>query len=147
MPKSYRSSVERRFESEEERETRREAVIRKAEEEAYTGFDKLVEQKKENLDRLYKVVQEHPDWTRSELAKHLRISIRTVYRYGQELRKMYGAGGMKTSLSEQIQQKKKRIAKLVKLLKTHPEYSRRRLCEELKVSQKTLYSYLGEIEG
>lgn len=143
---SYRSGTERRFESEEEKEIRRSAIVRRAEEELYTGFDKLVEQKEENLVKLRKMIQEHPNWTRLELAKALGTSVRTVYRYGQDLRKVYGSQGMNAPLNEQIQQKAKRIAGLRGLLKKHPEYSRRRLCEELKISWRTLYSYLEEIE-
>lgn len=134
----------REFESLEEAEARRERVIEEAEE--LTGFDVLLRDKKANLDKMFRLIQQHPEMSRQELADALGVSIRTLYRYGAELRKVYKKAVLKTSLDEQIKAKKLRIVKLRKLIREHPEYSRQRLCKELKVSWRTLYSYLAELE-
>ena len=110
-----------------------------------TGFDKLLTDKKENLEQLYELVRKHPEMTRREMATALGVSVRTIYRYGTELRKIYKKSVLKTSLDEQIQAKKGRVVKLRKLVRTHPEYSRQRLREELGVSWRTLYVYLKEL--
>ena len=129
------------FESESERERRREAII--AEAARPTGFDVLMAEKKKNMTRLRKLLKEDPSLSRSEIAGKLGLSMRTVYRYLGEIRKH--DPNATTEVDAAVLAKRRRIERLRVLLKKDPTTSVTFLASLLGVSRRTLYSYLDEI--
>jgi len=135
-----------KYETREQAEERREQLILKAEREASTGYDILLENKKRYLNKLFDILKADPNLSRQQMADALKVSKRSVYRYLAELRRRYKKGIVVTSADIQMREKQERLKHLKRLLRVHPEYSREKLCHEIGVSKKTLYKYFNELE-
>jgi len=108
-----------------------------------TGFDKLLEKKYGDVQRVYDLMQKNSKITRVEIAEKLGISLRTVTRHLSDLRKVYK---IETELDRIKRAHRERVHKLRKLVITHPEYSRERLAKELGVTLRTLKRYFKKLE-
>jgi DNA-binding transcriptional regulator LsrR (DeoR family) len=146
MPEKYVSTVVKKPTRKLESDSNTGRVhyeLTETEEDYKTGFDKLLEEKEANLKKLSQMVR-NPEFTRQMASQELGVDLRTVTRYLSELR---GRGvSFETVADAQMDEKNKRVTKLVKLIKVHPEYTRERLAAEIGVSSRTLYKYLDGLE-
>lgn len=113
--------------------------------ERVTGFDVLLRKKHEDLEKVRKLVLEDRSLTRNEIARRVGISVRTVSRHLVYLRSVYTKGVVRTGAEIQVEEKKKRLRKLRRLVYEHPEWEREKLASELGVSQRTLTLYFREL--
>lgn len=107
-----------------------------------TGFEKLLVTKEEHLRQIVSLVKKNPNITRAELAQAVGISLRTVTRHLQDLRKIKA---VPEYVSFDTKAHTAKFAKFKKLLETRPEMSRKQLCLEVGISRKTMYRYLAEL--
>lgn len=105
-----------------------------------TGYDVLVQAKKDNIMKLIELVHDYPHITRVEIAKKLGISLRTTSRYLSVIRKI-----LKTYVPVSDLQKRQmnfRVEKAKTILKRQPSISISDLAVKLDVSPHTVYKYL-----
>jgi len=114
------------------------------EEEWENGFDKLLRIKEEHLAFLAKYFVGNPKATREEASKKLGVSLRTVTRYLQELRKRV-EGDVITQADRQMAEKDQRVEKLKQLIKVHPDWTREKYRKAIGVSYRTLLQYFAEL--
>lgn len=105
-----------------------------------TGYDVLVQAKKDNIMKLIELVHDHPYITRVEIAKKLGISLRTTSRYLSIIRKILKRYVPVSDL--QKRQMNFRVEKAKKILKRQPSISISELATKLDVSPHTVYKYL-----
>lgn len=108
-----------------------------------TGFDELLKAREDNIKKVQQFIFKHPDVTRAQLSEVVGVSKRTISRYLSELRKGYK---IRDISKDQLRDKKARVVKLKKLIRSHPEYSKVELAQQLRVCKRTLAKYFAELE-
>lgn len=112
-----------------------------------TGFEVLVQKKKDNLLKLYYYLDKHPNATNLEMQQELGVSSRTVSRYLTALRKWLKGKFKQVFVSQaekQIQERERRVRRMETILKRHPDISNVELAKKLGISLRTLHGYRGE---
>lgn len=104
-----------------------------------TGYDVLLEAKRDNITKLVELVRGNPNITRSEISKKLGISMRTASRYLSVVRKVITNYVPMTDV--QIQKRESRMEKMKQILKKNSNISISDLASKLNVSQHTVYKY------
>lgn len=141
MPKYVPSVRKETVTTREQQESREERLMREAAEP--TGYDILLADKEKGLKAMRKLFKDEPNLTRKQLSARLGLSMRTVYRYMRIIRE--GKNIRTTVVDDLVAEKARRVAKMRRMMKDHPEYTRTQIAEKIGVSRKTLYSYLGEV--
>ena len=110
------------------------------------GYEKLLEQKEVNIDKLDSYLIEHPEATRKQISEATGISVRSISRYMTILKERYGEDAVKNVAEKQLENKIARMKQLKELLAKEPTLTRQKLATKLGVSLRTLKSYLRELK-
>jgi len=108
-----------------------------------TGFDILVDQKIQNLNKLKKFLDSNPNFTLKQTVELLGCSFRTAARYRTIIREELG---MVDKVTELIEGKKERKRKLRIMIKNNPEVSFTEQFKKLGISDRTGRKYLKEMQ-
>lgn len=113
-----------------------------------TGFDVLVEQRKQNLISFGEALIKNPDMTRREASQYLKCSMRTVTRYLAELRKgdIFKKSIVVDKIKQYVKDKEVRKSQLRKLMSQQPDVPFVEHFRTIGVCDKTGYQYLRELE-
>lgn len=105
-----------------------------------TGYDVIVQTKRDNITKLAELVNKKPETTRKEIVKELGVSLRTASRYLAVIRKVIKTYKPVSDL--QRQQMNERIEKMRKMIRKNPSMAISEIAVKLDVSTHTVYKYL-----
>lgn len=104
-----------------------------------TGYDVLVQTKKDNVMKLFELIRNNPNILRTEIAEKLGVSLRTTSRYLVVVKKVLTT--YKPVSEVQVKKRSERMRKMDQILARQPSISVAELAGKLGVSSHTIYKY------